>query len=223
MRGTRGFVTTTELSTGSVGDSSAPSRKLSVQPRSVSRCVDQRPRARPVSGMASARFRSGRCQSCRSASSSTSSPSRNRIRISATTARPWTNSDVASKSSAPKPACAEQQPREHETGREGEEAALGQAGHERAEHEQHPERRERRVQEPHSRGEGQRQGSARAGAASGVTMVTRAVSANWPRRNKISARSRSSSGASFGSRSAAAASKDGCRAGSGARCSPSSS
>ena len=57
-----------------------------------------------VSGIASARFRSGRCQSCRSASSSTSSPSRNRIRISATTARPWTNSDVGSKSSAPKPA-----------------------------------------------------------------------------------------------------------------------
>ena len=38
-RGTRGFVTTVEDSTGSVGESRAPSRNDSVQPRSVSACV----------------------------------------------------------------------------------------------------------------------------------------------------------------------------------------
>ena len=41
-RGTRGLVTTLEESTGSVGDSSAPTRKLSVQPSPVSQCVATR-------------------------------------------------------------------------------------------------------------------------------------------------------------------------------------
>ena len=41
-RGTRGFVTTLEDSTGSVGASSAPSRKLSVQPRPVERVRRER-------------------------------------------------------------------------------------------------------------------------------------------------------------------------------------
>ena len=41
-RGTRGLVTTDDESTGSVGESSAPSRKDSVQPRSVSRASPRR-------------------------------------------------------------------------------------------------------------------------------------------------------------------------------------
>ena len=224
MRGTRGLVTTTEDSTGSVGESSAPSRKHSVQPRSVSVCVATAT-STAVSGMASARLRSGRCQSRRSISSSTSSPSRNRIRISATTARPWTNSDVGSRSSTPKPACPSTNPASTKPAVSDRKLRCGEPGDERAEHQQHAERRERRVQELNPRGERQGQAWRREIAKRVYDGLhdQRAVSANWPRRKKISARSRSSCGARSGWRSVARAWKDGCRAGSDGRCSPSSS
>src|SRR5215210_6003583 len=101
-RGTRGFVTTAELSTGSVGDSRAPTRNYSFQPRSVTMCVISAIRTQ-VSGIARTSLRSGRCQASCSISSSTSRPSRNRITISATTARPCTNCEVGSSSSTSSP------------------------------------------------------------------------------------------------------------------------
>ena len=59
-RGTRGFVTTADDSTGSVGESRAPTRNDSVQPRSVTTCVTSATNTH-VSGMASASLRNGRC------------------------------------------------------------------------------------------------------------------------------------------------------------------
>ena len=53
-------MTTVEESTGSVGDSSAPTRNDSVQPRSVSACVATAT-STAVSGIASTSLRSGRC------------------------------------------------------------------------------------------------------------------------------------------------------------------
>ena len=84
-RGTRGLVTTDDDSTGSVGESSAPSRNASVQPRSVSALVASAT-STAVSGMASTSLRAGRCQAVWSISASTSSPSRNRMTTRATTA-----------------------------------------------------------------------------------------------------------------------------------------
>src|SRR3954471_9342434 len=95
IRGTRGFVTTLEESTGSVGDSSAPSRNDSVHERSVSTCAATAT-IPAVSGIASTSLRSGRCHARWSISPSTSSPSRNRITTSAATARPATNPDDGS-------------------------------------------------------------------------------------------------------------------------------
>ena len=54
-------MTTDEERTGSVGASSAPSRKHSVQPRSVSACAASATIA-AVSGIASTSLRNGRCQ-----------------------------------------------------------------------------------------------------------------------------------------------------------------
>ena len=102
MRGTRGLVMTAEDNTGSVGQSSAPTRKDSVQPRSVSACVTTAT-SPAVMGMARTRLRRGRCQAFWSISSSTSSPSRNRIRTRAITARPCTKPEVGSKSSTSSP------------------------------------------------------------------------------------------------------------------------
>ena len=103
-RGTRGFVTTEEESTGSVGDSSAPSRNASVHPRPTSACA-QTAISAPVIGMARASLRSGSRQAVCSISASTSSPSRNRITISATVASALTKPDVGSNSSTPSPPC----------------------------------------------------------------------------------------------------------------------
>ena len=50
-RGTRGFVTTDEESTGSVGDSSAPSRQASSQPSPTTQCATSATSA-PVIGIA---------------------------------------------------------------------------------------------------------------------------------------------------------------------------
>ena len=61
MRGTRGLVTTLEESTGSVGDSSAPTRNASVQVRSVSALRRRARRSRAVIGIATTSLRSGRC------------------------------------------------------------------------------------------------------------------------------------------------------------------
>jgi hypothetical protein len=95
-RGTRGFVTTLDESTGSVGDSSAPSRNDSVHERSVSALVAQATSA-PVIGIASTSLRSGRCHARWSISSSTSSPSRNRMRMRAIVASVLTKPERASK------------------------------------------------------------------------------------------------------------------------------
>ena len=86
MAGTRGLVTTLDDRTGSVGESSAPSRNDSGPVRSVSTCA---PTATitAVSGIASTSLRSGRRQCCWSISPSTSRPSRNKITIRATMAR----------------------------------------------------------------------------------------------------------------------------------------
>ena len=103
--GTRGLVTTLVDSTGSVGDSRAPTRKLSVQVRPASSLVASAT-ITAVSGIASASLRNGRCQWDCSISPSTSRPSRNRITISATVARSPTNSEWALKcttSSPPSP------------------------------------------------------------------------------------------------------------------------
>src|SRR4051794_5120345 len=101
-RGTRGVVTTLDDSTGSVGDSSAPSRNASVHERSVNAAAATATMA-AVIGIASTSLRSGRCHSVRSISASTSSPSRNRITTSATTASVATNPPVASNCSTSKP------------------------------------------------------------------------------------------------------------------------
>ena len=75
-----------------------------------------------MSGIASTSLRSGRCHASWSISSSTWRPSRNRIRISATTARPWTNPDVGSNSSSSAPPSPEREPGQHERRGEREEA-----------------------------------------------------------------------------------------------------
>ncbi len=99
-RGTRGLVTTLEDSTGSVGESSAPSRKDSVQLRPVTTLAVSAT-STAVSGIARTSLRSGRRQCACSISPSTSSPSRKRITTSATVASSETNDERASKRSAP--------------------------------------------------------------------------------------------------------------------------
>src|SRR3954452_23182239 len=99
-RGTRGLVTTEDDSTGSVGESRAPRRKLAVQPRSVSACVASAT-IRHVSGIATTSLRVGSRHAFWSISASTSRPSRKRITISATTARSCTKAEPASTSSTP--------------------------------------------------------------------------------------------------------------------------
>ncbi len=102
IRGTRGFVTTLDESTGSVGDSSAPTRKLSAQPSPVSQCVATATITH-VSGIATTSLRSGSRHAFCSISASTSRPSRNRITISATSARSCTKPERGSMSSTPNP------------------------------------------------------------------------------------------------------------------------
>ncbi len=101
-RGTRGFVTTLEDSTGSVGASIEPSRKLSVQPRPVSSCAASATIA-AVIGIAMTSLRNGSRHSRWSISASTSSPSRKRITTSATVARTATKPEPASNSSTFRP------------------------------------------------------------------------------------------------------------------------
>ena len=103
-RGTRGLVMTLDESTGSVGESSAPSRNDSVQLRSVTRCATSATSA-AVTGMATTSLRSGRRQAVWSSSPSTSRPSRKRITISATVASSSTNGSLGLKSSTSKPPC----------------------------------------------------------------------------------------------------------------------
>ena len=85
-----------------MGDSSAPSRKHSAQPRSVSACVATATITH-VSGIATTSLRVGSRHAFCSISASTSSPSRNRITISATIARSWTNPERGSISSTSRP------------------------------------------------------------------------------------------------------------------------
>src|SRR4051812_49067683 len=109
MRGTRGLVTTLEDSTGSVGASNAPTRNASVQPKSVTTFVMQATSTHVI-GIASTSFRSGGRHAFCSISPSTSRPSRNRIRIKATTARISTKSDCGSKSRTPSAASPSRKP-----------------------------------------------------------------------------------------------------------------
>ena len=135
MRGTRGFVTTPEESTGSVGDSNAPSRNASVQDRSV-RAFAAPATMSAVSGIASTSLRAGRCQAVRSISSSTSRPSRKRITTSAVTARISTKPEPAREVEHADAALAEDEADDDEDRRQGQEAATGETGQERPEHEQ---------------------------------------------------------------------------------------
>src|SRR5829696_682819 len=114
-RGTRGLVTTEEERTGSVGDSSAPSRKASVQPRSVSALIASAT-STAVSGIASTSLRSGRCHAFCNISASTSSPSRKRISTSAITASACTKSERGSRSSTSNPPCPSTNPATTNTG-----------------------------------------------------------------------------------------------------------
>src|SRR3954454_5689390 len=97
-RGTRGLVTTVEDSTGSVGDSRAPRRNDSVQPRPVSAFVAQATSTHVI-GIARTSLRNGSRHAVWSISCSTSSPSRKRIRIRATVASVLTKPDEGSNSS----------------------------------------------------------------------------------------------------------------------------
>src|SRR4051794_29160030 len=102
IRGTRGLVTTEEESTGSVGESSAPSSADGSQSRPTIQCAAAATTA-PVIGIPSTSLRNGRRHSRWSISASTSSPSRNRITTSATIARSCTNPERAPKLSTSKP------------------------------------------------------------------------------------------------------------------------
>ena len=136
MRGTRGLVTTFDDSTGSVGDSSAPSSNDSVQPRSVSAWVINAT-SRQVSGMARTSLRNGRCQAFWSISASTSSPSRNRISIEGDHREPAGRSpSAARRSSTLQATLAEHEAGHHEQRRERQEAAPRQARQQRARHQQ---------------------------------------------------------------------------------------
>ena len=128
-------MTTADDSTGSVGESSAPRRNDSVQSRSVSACVTTATSA-AVSGMAKTSLRSGRCQSSWSSSASTSRPSRNRIRISATTASDADEARLGVELEHLRAALAQREPGEHEQGRQRQEAALREAGQQRADDEE---------------------------------------------------------------------------------------
>ena len=102
IAGTRGLVTTFEDRTGSVGDSSAPTRNASVHVSPISSLVASATTT-AVSGIAAISLRAGRCQLERTMSPSTSRPSRSRITISATVARSATNAESRVKSSTPMP------------------------------------------------------------------------------------------------------------------------
>ena len=125
-------------STGSVGDSSAPSRKHSSQPRSVSACVTTATSTQVI-GIARASLRSGSRHVDCSISPSTSSPSRNRITISATTASCCTNGDPASKCRTPRLSSPSRKPATTKTRGEREERPLREAGQQGPGHQQRAE------------------------------------------------------------------------------------
>ena len=77
-------------------------------------------------------MRNGRCQAFCSISSSTSSPSRNRIRTSATTARPWTKPERGSRSSTSRPPWPSTNPATTKAAVERQEAAPREAREQRA-------------------------------------------------------------------------------------------
>ena len=122
IRGTRGLVTTLDERTGSVGDSSTPTRKASVHVRSVTALV-ARATIAAVIGMPSTSLRNGRCHAFCSISASTSRPSRNRISTSAVIARSRTNAERGSIVDHVQAAAAEDDPGEHEDGGQREERA----------------------------------------------------------------------------------------------------
>ena len=144
MRGTRGFVTTLEDSTGSVGESSAPSRNACVHVRSVSACAATAMIA-AVIGIASTSLRSGGRHAFCSISASTSRPSRNRISTSAVSARSSTKPERGSKSSTPSAAVAEGHAEQHEDRRQRQDRAPRDTRQQRPTDEQHAENRHGRL------------------------------------------------------------------------------
>ena len=145
MAGTRGFVTTLDDRTGSVGDSRAPSRNDSVHVRSVIRCAATA-MMMAVSGIARTSFRSGSRQCCWSISPSTSSPSRNRITIRATVARPPTNDERASRWMTSVPPGPRTKPITTNSAVSDRKLRPRESGDERADHKQAAEREQRRVE-----------------------------------------------------------------------------
>ena len=85
--GTPRVLTTAEVTTGSVGESTAPRRKASAQLNSGKRPLAQRARNSSVSGIATSSARTGGLQWTLSRSRSTSSPSENRVTINASSIR----------------------------------------------------------------------------------------------------------------------------------------
>ncbi len=144
-RGTRGLVTMLDVSTGSVGASSAPSSNDSVQERPINRRAAAAT-ITVVSGIASTSLRSGRCHARCSISPSTSRPSRNRITISAANARSSTKPERARKSIQSQPAVAQQEAGEHEQRRQREHRAARQPGGERPQHQQQAQNRDCRLE-----------------------------------------------------------------------------
>ena len=141
-RGTRGLVTTLEDSTGSVGDSSAPSRNDSVQ---RGRSARARPRATiaAVIGIASTSLRSGRCHCALQHLALDLEPvaeqDHDRARRSPA---PATNPTRRRSRSTPSAAVAEREPGEHEQGGQRQEAAPRHPGRAARRHEQRPEHRD---------------------------------------------------------------------------------
>ena len=97
-----------------------------------------------VIGIASTSLRSGSRHAVCSISASTSSPSRNRITISATTASSCTNPDAGSKLEHAEAAVAEHEPGDDEHRGQRQERAVREAETQRADHQQHAEHEQRR-------------------------------------------------------------------------------
>src|SRR5918999_1510479 len=87
-RGTRSAVTTADVTTGSVGERTAPRRKASAQVSSGKSAFPQRARKTSVSGMATTSALAGGPQCARRSSPSTKSPSEKSVRMSAASANP---------------------------------------------------------------------------------------------------------------------------------------
>src|ERR687896_245984 len=100
-RGTRSAVTTADVTTGSVGERTAPRRKASAQVSSGKSAFPQRARKTSVSGMATTSALAGGPQCARRSSPSTKSPSEKSVRMSASSTRRTMSSVPGSASTMP--------------------------------------------------------------------------------------------------------------------------